>query len=116
MAVKLNRTAYEHAEELIKAGHRVQDNRGDWSERQPSAAEENRFIQDHSLPEYARWHLGVDDENGEGTKGRYEFPYGDLQDVYRSALLAAESRAGQYDHRDIELAAAHLLGMLDEAS
>jgi len=31
----------------------------------------------------------------------------------RCALLAAESHAGQYHHNDIELAAAHLLGMLD---
>jgi hypothetical protein len=29
-------------------------------------------------------------------------------------VLSAESRAGQYKHTDIELAAAHLHGMLDE--
>jgi hypothetical protein len=29
-------------------------------------------------------------------------------------VLAAESRAGQYKYRDIELAAAHLHGMLEE--
>lgn len=116
MAVKLNKPAYEHAQQLITDGHRVLDNRGDWSEHQPSVAEENEFIGDHGFSDYARWHLGVDDEKKEDTKERYEFPYGDLSDVRRSAVLAAESRAGQYDHRDIELAAAHLLGMLEETS
>ncbi len=66
--------------------------------------------------EYARWHLGVNDEKNEDTKERYEFPYGDFRDVHRCALLAAESRAGQYRHNDIELAASHPLGMLDEES
>jgi hypothetical protein len=33
--------------------------------------------------------------------------------VHRCALLAAESRAGQYQYLDIELEVAHLHGMLD---
>jgi len=114
MAVKLNRPAYEQAQQLIRAGHRVLDDRGDWSEQQPSAAEENEFIGEHGYSDYAHWHLGVDEEKPEDTKERYEFPYGDFTDVRRSGVLAAESRAGQYGHRDIELAAAHLLGMLEE--
>lgn len=114
MAVKLNRSGYEQAQQLVNGGHRVLDNRGDWGEHQPSAAEGNEFISEHGFSDYARWHLGVNDEKSEDTKERYEFPYGDFKDVRRSAVLAAESRAGQYGHRDIELAAAHLLGMLDE--
>ncbi len=114
MAVKLNTSGYEHAQQLIKAGARVLDDRGDWSEHQASAAEENEFIDEHGYSDYAHWHLGVDDEKPEDTKERYEFPYGDFTDVRRSGVLAAESRAGQYGHRDIELAAAHLLGMLEE--
>ena len=113
MALRLNTSGYEHAEQLIKAGKRVVDGRGDWSEDQPSAADENDYISEHGFDDYARWHLGINDEHRDGTKGRYEFPYGDLKDVHRSALLAAESRAGQYGHRDIELAAARLLGMLE---
>jgi hypothetical protein len=115
MAVKLSSSGYEHAQQLIKAGHRVLDDRGDWTDNQPSAAQENEFISEHGFGEYARWHLGVDDDKSADTKGRYEFPYGDLKDVRRSAVLAAQSRAGEYGHRDIELAAAHLLGMLEEA-
>ena len=62
---------------------------------------------------YGRWHLGVDDAHGPQTKSRYKFPYGDFESVHRCAVLSAESRAGQYDHDDIKLAAAHLHGMLD---
>jgi hypothetical protein len=113
-SVKLNRTAYDYAQELIKSGHRVLDGRDDWSEHQPSATEGNRFIEEHGWGAYARWHLGVDDQQREETKGHYKFPYGDFKDVHRCAILAAESRSGQRGYTDIELAAAHLHGMLDE--
>jgi hypothetical protein len=33
--------------------------------------------------------------------------------VHRCAVLSAESRAGQYKHNDIELAAAHLHEVID---
>lgn len=73
----------------------MRDNRDDWSEHQPSAAEENEFIEQHGWTEYGRWHLGVDDDADEQTKSRYKFPYGDFKKVHRCAILAAESRAGQ---------------------
>jgi hypothetical protein len=113
MAVKLNRRAFEHAKELVSKGHFVFDERDAWSEHQPSAQEENDFIERHGFEEYAKWYLGVNDEKPEGTKGRYEFPYGDFKDVHRCGVLTAESRAGQYKHFDIENAAAHLHGMID---
>jgi hypothetical protein len=56
----------------------------------------------------------VDDQQHEETKGHYKFPYGDFKDVHRCAILVAESRSGQRGYTDIELAAAHLHGMLDE--
>ena len=37
----------------------------------------------------------------------------DFQNVHRCGLLAAESRAGQRKYYDIELAVAHLHGMLE---
>jgi hypothetical protein len=113
VAVKLSRRAYDFAQQLIKEGHAVVDERDDWSEHQPSAEEENEFIEAHGWSEYGKWHLGVDDDAGEETKGHYKYPYGDFKDVHRCGVLAAESRAGQRGHQDIELAAAHLHGMLD---
>lgn len=113
MAVRLNESAYEHGQRLIKDGKAVRDERDDWSEHRPTARQENEFIEDHGIAEYRRWHLGEDDEVPENTKGRYKFPYGDFDRVHRCAVLAAESRAGQYKYFDVESAGAHLHGMLD---
>ena len=113
MAVELNERAFEHAKGLITSGRFVYDDRDAWSEHQPSSAEENRFIEQHGYDEYARWYLGVDDEAPADTKGHYKFPYGDFARVHRCGLLAAESRAGQRKYYDIELAVAHLHGMID---
>jgi hypothetical protein len=113
VAVKLNNRGFEHAKELVKEGHLVVDERNAWSEHQPSAQQENEFIEKHGYGEFGKWHLGIDDERGEQTKGRYKFPYGDFEDVHRCGVLSAESRAGQYKYFDIENAAAHLHGMID---
>lgn len=115
MAVKLNESGFSHAKRLVEEGHFVYDSRDDWSEHQPSADDENKFIQDHGFGEYGRWHLGIDTEESDDTKGHYKFPFGDFKDVHRCGVLSAESRAGQYKHVDIELAAAHLHGMIDAA-
>jgi hypothetical protein len=54
----------------------------------------------------------IDDEKDENRKDRYKFPYGGFQNINRCGLLAAESRARQRRYYDIELAVAHLHGML----
>ena len=113
MAVMLYQAGYEQARRLIIEGHVVLDVRDDWSEHQPSTQEENKFIQEHGIAAYARWHLCVDDTKPEESKARYKFPYGDFVNVHRCAILTAESRAGQYKYYDIELAIAHLHGMLE---
>jgi hypothetical protein len=113
MAVRLHRSGYEHAQRLAGDGKVVLDERDDWSEHQPSAKEQNAFIQEHGYGAYGRWHLGIDDEAKPESKGHYKFPYGDFSDVHRCAVLAAESRAGQRKYDDIESAAAHLHGMLE---
>ena len=113
MAVRLHDPGYNHAKRLIADQKVTLDARDDWSEHQPSAADENAFIEAHGYAEYGRWHLGIDDERPDDTKGHYKFPYGDFQAVHRCAVLAAESRAGQREYSDIELAAAHLHGALD---
>jgi hypothetical protein len=113
VTVKLSNASLEFAKRLIKEGRTVLDERDAWSGHQPSAEDENRFIDEHGYDEYARWHLGIDDERAEDTKARYRFPYGDFEDVHRCGVLAAESRAAQRKYDDIELATAHLHGMLD---
>jgi hypothetical protein len=114
MAVILNRTAFEHAKKLVHARKVMVDERDAWSKHQPSTQKENEFIDAEGFAEYGKWHLGIDDEADENTKRRYKFPYGDFKKVHRCAVLSAESRAGQYRHFDIEHAAAHLHGMIEE--
>jgi len=114
MSVTLNNKGFDFAKKLINEGHVVVDDRDAWSEHQPSAEEENKFIRLHGFDEYSKWHLGIDDDENEDTKGRYKFPYGDFKDVHRCGVLSGESRAGQYKYLDIENAAAHLHGMIDK--
>jgi hypothetical protein len=113
MGVKLNDRAFEHAKEFINKTQYVYDDRDAWSEHQPTAVEENRFIEQYGYDEYALWYLGVDSEAPRDTKGHYKFPYGDFRRVHRCGLLAAESRAGQRKYYDIQRAVAHLHGMLE---
>ncbi|MFE5031778.1 hypothetical protein [Streptomyces sp. NPDC056683] len=113
MTVKLNATAFNHAKKLTEEDRIVLDDRDEWSEHRPPAADENAYLEEHGFDEYARWYLGIDDEMGEETKGRYKFPYGDFERVHRCGVLSAEVRAAQQKYADIENAAAHLHGMLD---
>jgi hypothetical protein len=115
MAVTLNETAFEFARGLVTEGKFVADERDAWSEHQPSAQQDNEFIEKHGFGAYARWHLGVDDSEPADRKAHYKFPYGDFHNVHRCGVLAAESRAGQRKYFDIERAAAHLHGMIDAA-
>ena len=113
MAVTLNKKAFDHAKQLVEEGKSVSDRRDAWSKHQPSTQSENAFIRENGFEEYAKWYLGTNDEKPANTKGRYEFPYGDFEKIHRCGVLTVESRAGQYKHREIELAAAHLHGMID---
>jgi hypothetical protein len=113
MTIKLNQKAVDHAKELIRKGQTAKDERDDWSEHAPSADEENAYLDKHGWQAFGEWYLGVDTDMDEETKGHYKFPYGDFDQVHRCGLLAAESRAGQRKYVDIELAVAHLHGMID---
>lgn len=113
MASKLNRTALTNARKLVKDGQVVGDQRDDWSEHAPTAAEENSFIEKHGWGAYAAWHLGVDTEKPRDTKGRYSFPFGDFTKVHRCAVISLESRAAQHDHEDIATATKNLLTLID---
>ena len=114
MATKLNKHSFEFAQDQVKNGNVVLDQRDDWSEHQPSARQENEFIDAHGWDEYANWHLGLDDEASEHTKARYKYPYGDFSKVHRCGVLSAESRAGRNKHSDIEDATIKLRDMMDE--
>jgi hypothetical protein len=109
---RVNDAAVKHARKLIDAG--TYDDKTEWSDAAPSAREQNKEIDEQSFDEFAEWHLAVNPDASEGTKGRYAFPYGDFVKVNRAALIHAKQRAAQNDHDEIEKAADDLLQRLDD--
>lgn len=110
MTVSVNHEALEHAKNLIREGATEQDSH--WGSAQPSADQENAFIERQGWSSYANWHLAYDPDGRENTKERYKFPLGDFQDLHRSALLAIKQRAGSEHYRAVEQAADELLQQL----
>ena len=108
----LNKRAVAQARRLVAAHQYVLDS--DWSKVQPSADDENTFLESHGWDEYAEWHLGLTDGANDDTKARYGFVYGDFRRVHRMGLIACQYRAAEFSHKEIELAAHDLLQLLDK--
>ncbi len=109
---RVNKAGVAHAEELIDAGK--YDDTTEWSDAAPSTEEQNKVLEKQGYDGFGEWHLAVDPDAGEETKGRFAFPYGDFSTVNRAALIHAKQRAAQNDHDAIEKAADQLLERLDE--
>ena len=107
----LNEAAVEHARRLIDAHQYVLDS--NWGHVQPSADDENAYLESHSWEDYATWHLGLTDGAADETKARYAFVCGDFRRVHRTGLIACQYRAAEWRHKAIELAAHELLQHLD---
>jgi hypothetical protein len=110
----VNQDAVAHAQRLIDARQYVLDS--DWGESQPSAEDENAYLESHSWEDYAEWHLGLREGATDGTKARYAFVCGDFRRVHRSGLIACVYRAAEWRHKQVELAAHELLQRLDAKS
>jgi hypothetical protein len=110
--MKLNDAGRRKAKAMIESSQYVLDS--SWGEANPSADEENAYLEAHSWAEFGEWHLGIDETAAEETKDRYGFPYGDFRRVHRSGLITAKQRAAQNNYADIEQAADALLSLLDE--
>jgi hypothetical protein len=110
----LNERAVAKARKLIEARQYVL--RSDWAEEQPSADDENAFLEKHSWDEYGEWHLAFTKGASGETKSRYAFVYGDFRRVHRSGLLACQYRAAEWRHTEVERAAHDLLKLLDSRS
>ena len=107
----VNQEAVAHVRRLIYARQYVL--RSDWGEAQPTAADENAYLDKHSWDEYAAWHVGLTDGATDETKGRYAFVVGDFRRVHRSGIIACHFRAAEWRHKEVELAAHELLQYLD---
>ena len=109
---RVNEAAVKHARKLIDAG--TYDDSTEWSDAAPSADDANQVIEKEGFDEFAEWHLAVNPDASEETKGRFAFPYGDFTKVNRAALIHAKQRAAQNDHDEIEKAADDLLQRHDD--
>jgi hypothetical protein len=107
----VNPRAIEHARHLIEARRYVLNS--DWGERQPDAADQNRYLARHGWDAYAAWHLGLTEGATDETKSRYAFVFGDFRRIHRSGLIACQYRAAEWRHKAVELAAHDLLQLLD---
>ncbi len=114
MSIAVNTQGVEQARTLIRDGKVDRNDRGDWSKDRPSAEDEDVFISNNGWDAYAKWHLGIDESADPRTKKAYSFPYGDFVVVHRAGVIAAESRAGEYKHAEIEKAAKELLTLIDD--
>ena len=110
----LNERAVARARKLIDARQYVLDS--DWGDVQPSAGDENAFLESHSWDDYAEWHLGLTEGATDETKARYAFVYGDFRRLHRTGLIACQYRAAEWRHKEVELAAHDLLQLLDAKS
>lgn len=111
--MQVRQESVEFAKRLIRDAKI--DMESDWSEAQPSADDENQYLEDHDWDEYANWFLATnEEEGGKEDKEYYNFPYGDFDVVHRDGVIAAKQRAGQYDYDDVLKAADELLNMIDE--
>jgi hypothetical protein len=109
---RVNKDAVAQARSLIDAGK--YDDTTEWSDAAPSADDGNAEIEKHGYEGFGAWHLAIDSDASEDTKGRYAFPYGDYTKVNRAALIHGKQRAAQNDHDAIEKTADELLEHLDE--
>ena len=110
----VNKAAVANARRLIDARQYVLDS--DWGDVQPSADEQNAYLESHSWDDYASWHLGLTEGASDETKARYAFVYGDFRRVHRTGLIACVYRASEWRHKEIEIAAHDLLQHLDASS
>jgi hypothetical protein len=110
----VNERAVAHARRLIETRQYVLDS--NWGEVQPTAGDENKFLESHSWDEYEQWHLGLTGGARDETKARYAFVYGDFRRLHRMGLISCHYRAAEWRHKEIELAAHELLQLLDESS
>src|SRR3954454_19269272 len=94
---EVNPAAIENAHELIDKRRYVVRSR--WTDVQPSADEQNAYLDSHSWPEYSAWHLGLTVGAREETKARYAFVLGDFRRIHRMGIIACHYRAAEWGHK-----------------
>ncbi len=114
-AIHLNKKALEQAERLIKAGE-IETFDDNWEAEKPDVNEINAYLDSHYMDEYGMWFLGINPAIAKEVKEHYEYPYGDLKTVQRSALVDSIKRSEKAGHKEIAQVAKRLLEMVDAAA
>lgn len=113
MPIKLNQSAVERAKYIIKAGE-VESFNDDWNEEKPTPTEVDHFLATHYVKEYGEWFLGKNSDIADTNKEHYVYPYGDLKEVQRCALVDSIAKAEKKGDQEIVRAAKELLELVDE--
>ena len=110
MALVVNQDGLEQAIKLVEnVDFRLNSI---WKENRPSTAAEDRYIAEHGLEAFARWHLAVDTGAQEGSKERYALPYGDFRSLHSTSVEQIKRQAEQSGQADIAHAADEILDLL----
>ena len=109
---RVNDAGVAKAKALIDARQYVV--RSWWAEVQPSADEDDSFLEYHTWVVFGELYLALSERAREETKARYGFVFGDFRRLHRMGLIACHYRAAEWDHKEIELAAHDLLQYLDK--
>ena len=96
MSVEINQRGFDHAKQLISEGRAVADERLDWRDHRPDADKEEAYMSALGAQRYGDWHLGIDDQEPEGSKSRYHFLFGDFSDLHRCAFSRFRMRQTIY--------------------
>jgi hypothetical protein len=112
MAVELNQRGFAHAKQLLSEGRAVADECGDWRDHRPDADKQDAYMLVMGAERYGDWHLGIDDQQPEGSKARYHYLFGDFSCLHRCALFEIEDEAENFFYGDIEIAATALISLL----
>jgi len=113
MAIILNKEALERAKYLIDAGE-VESFDADWNEEKPTPSEVDIFIDRHTMEEYGSWFLGKNTDFDKTVQQHYEYPFGDLNEVQKCALVHSLAEAKKNGHAEIAQAAQELLDLIAE--
>ena len=62
--------------------------RSPWSDVQPRADDENRFLETHTWDEYAEWHLALTEGARDETNSRFVRVFGYFRWLHRLGLIA----------------------------
>lgn len=113
MAIKLNQAAVERAKYIINAGE-VESLHTDWNEEKPTPTEVDHFLSTHYMKEYGEWFLGKNSDVADTQKEHYEYPYGDLKEVQKCALVDSIAKAEKKGDKEIARVAKELLELVDK--